>query len=223
MRILMFVFVFMFCVASIASIASAELLTTANPIGQGNWAVLGAGLQDSNVSNMSNWGATSLCGYMGYGLTEQLDIFVSLGSTNVTGLPATMTLLTGTGVGVNLKYLILAESDTMPFSVAGGVGYKALSQRMQAGLAVKNTNGSQVGGAVGISKLIIPFIPYTAVTYKSTSGNIGDSSQIDLTAGSAIAWSEQAAAYLEYTLQSLTSGGTTYSSGQVGLGVGYRI
>lgn len=206
-----------------ASFASAELLTTANPIGQGKWAVLGSGLQDSNVGNTSGITLTSLGGYVGYGVTDQLDLFANLGYSTMGGLAAGVESSL-TAYGATLKYRLLTEGENIPVSVAAGVGCKALSNKAKNPLGEATTNGSQVGVAAGVSKVIAPFIPYGGIAYRSTGGAIGESTQIDITAGSAIAWSTQGAVFVEYTLQSITpKGGTAYSSGQIGIGVGYTI
>jgi hypothetical protein len=77
----------------------------------------------------------------------------------------------------------------------------------------------------GVSKIMAPLVPYGGLTYRSTSSSgTTVATQLDLTVGSAIAWSMQGAVLVEYTMQSITpNGGTAYSSGQIGLGVAYKI
>lgn len=214
-------FIIFLSIALLTSIASAELMTTANPLGQGKWGGLGSGLQDSNISNTSGYTLTSLGGYVGYGLTDKLDLFVTFGSANVGGLPAGISS-SMTAYGATLKYTVLKEGNNLPVSVAVGGGYKATNIKTTGSA---DASGSQVGAAVGISKLIVPFIPYSGLTYRSTStSGSAVSTQIDLTLGSAIAWSTQGAVFVEYTLQSITpNGGTAYSSNQIGAGVGYSL
>ena len=87
-------------------------------------------------------------------------------------------------------------------------------------------NGNQAVAAVGVSKLMVPFIPYGGVAYRKSTLNAADSStQMDLTVGSAIAWSAQGAVLLEYTVQSITTAVTNvnYSSGQLAAAVAYKI
>ena len=69
----------------IASIASAEIMSTGDPIGQGKFAVSGNYVKDSKVGtigsddmNMSTWG-----GNIGYGLTDKLDLYFTAASSNV--------------------------------------------------------------------------------------------------------------------------------------------
>ncbi|KPJ64077.1 hypothetical protein AMJ44_13400, partial [candidate division WOR-1 bacterium DG_54_3] len=100
------------------SIASAELLTTANPIGQGKWAVLGAGIRDSNLGDIgSDTTLTSYGAYLGYGITDALDAYLQIGTSTSTTFdvpnpappPALLDCdITGTGWGANLKYTVLS-------------------------------------------------------------------------------------------------------------------
>jgi hypothetical protein len=208
------------------SAASAELLVTANPLGQGKWAVLGAAFQDSNVMNNSSYTALSVGGYAGYGITDKLDAYLQLGQATLSGLPAGVSAST-MGYGLSLKYGILDEAAA-PVSVSVGAGYKLLTSKM-TGLA--DGSGNQLLVGIGVSKVMAPFVPYGGVAYRSTSagfaGGVGDSTQLDVTIGSAIAWSTQGAVFVEYTLQSMTpstaSGIANHSSGQIALGVGYVI
>jgi len=80
-------------------------------------------------------------------------------------------------------------------------------------------------GGVGVSKMMAPYVPYGALTYRTTAnGGTAVSTQLDLTVGCAIAWSTQGAVFVEDTLQSITpNGGSAYSSNQLGIGVGYKI
>jgi len=54
--------------------------------------------------------------------------------------------------------------------------------------------------------MMIPFIPYGGLTYKSTTFSMAANkgTAIDLTVGSAIAWSQQGAVFVEYTQQQIT-------------------
>ena len=82
-----------------------------------------------------------------------------------------------------------------------------------------------MSAAVGVSKMMAPFVPYGGLAYRSTSsGGAAVSTQFDLTVGSAIAWSAQSAIFVEDTMQSITpNGGSAYSSNQVALGLGYAL
>jgi hypothetical protein len=246
-------------VFSLVSIASAEMLSTANPLGQGNWAVLGAGIQDQNVSNNTSYNMTSYGGYVGYGVTSLLDGYLQYGVSSVGGLPKidgpalaammgnpALAALPGSvqvarnisTIGLLAKYTILKESDGLPVSAAAGIGYRTLnytntdptlnSFTAPTAIIAKETtmSGSQMMAGFGVSKLIIPFVPYGALVYRKTASEGNDvSSQIDMTVGTAIAWSMHGAVLIEYTNQSVTvaNGGPTYSSAQMAAGVAYKI
>ncbi len=217
--------------AFVVTAASAELLVTANPIGRGSWAFSGVGMQDSNVDNTSGYSMTSFGGYVGYGLMDKLDVYFNGGMANVGGLPSvggTQIATAITSYGLTGKYTVLDESSGLPVSVAVGAGYKILSTNTTMPVFLggnTTTSGSQIMGGIGISKMMIPFIPYCGLSYRSTaSGGTTISTQMDLTLGSALAWSMQGAVFAEYTLQSITpNGGTGYTSGQIAASVAYKI
>ena len=130
------------------------------------------------------------------------------------------------GYGLNLKYSVLEESSSMPVSVALGGGYKILSQdSTYAGPITRNSSGNQWGVGAIVSRMIVPFIPYGGLTYKSTSyAGATAMTQMDITVGSAIAWSTQGAVFVEYTSQAITPTlGSAFTSGQIAGGVGYKI
>lgn len=212
-------------IALMASVASAELLTTANPIGQGKWAVEGFGMknQDFLKNAMAGLDLTAFGAYAGYGITDKASLYLNAASGNVGGLPAGTTASV-MAYGLNLMYTVIEEGASLPVSVAVGAGYRTTTMKVtnQA-----DTDGAEMMVGVGVSKMIVPFVPYGAVAYrKATSKGADSSTQLDVTLGSAIAWSEQGAVFAEYTLQSITpaaAGSAVYSSGQMALGVGYKI
>ena len=204
---------FVLCVSA----ASAELLVTANPLGQGKWAVLGMGQLDSNVGNSSSAGLSTVGGYVGYGAMDKLDVFLNVGQANLTGVSGFIS--TTNVIGLSGKYQIMDEA-TNPCSVAIGAGYRSMSH------VQSSTNGSQLFVGVGASKKMVPFVPYGGLTYRSnSSGGSSAGSQIDLTVGSAIAFSAQGAVFVEDTYQMFSSVplSGTYNSNQVALGVGYAL
>ena len=201
---------------ALISVSSAELLITANPMGKGKWGVLGGYLSDTNALNTSGYTAATLGGYVGYGLADQLDLYINLGQATMAGLPAGVTI-TQTGYGLTLKQTVLSEGPSLPVSVAVGAGYRLMSTNFTGAV----TNGSQSLVGAGISKMMIPFIPYAGLVYRSGQSGGALSSQIDLTVGTALAWSMQGAVYAEYTAQSITAGGVTYSSPQMAISVAY--
>ena len=229
-------------IVSVATLASAEMLVTANPIGQGKWAVEGAGLMDSGQQfsasgvTLSSLTVTQFGGYVGYGLTDKLDLFLNAGTGSVGGFPATILgistaglAVTMTSLGLNVKYQVLDEMANSPVSVAVGAGYKSINSSVTnptaAGGGTSTSSSTQMMVGAGVSKIMAPLVPYGGLTYRSTSSSgTTVATQLDLTVGSAIAWSMQGAVLVEYTMQSITpNGGTAYSSGQIGLGVAYKI
>lgn len=210
--------------AFFATMASAELLVTANPIGQGKWAVLGGFLSDSGQQSNGLTGLTgqTLGVYGGYGVTDKLDVYLQGGQMTVGGLPAGIAVK-NTAYGLNLKYAVLEESSSMPVSVAVGGGYKILSQDVTVGVT-NTTSGNQWGLGALVSKMMVPFIPYGGLGYKNTAYGAATMTEMDITVGSAIAWSTQGAVFVEYTSQAITPNvGSAFTSGQVAGGVGYKI
>jgi hypothetical protein len=213
-------------VFAVSTFASAELLVTGNPIGQGKWAFMVAGVQDANVQNSSGMSLTTIGGYVGYGITNKLDVFGQVGSSNMTGLPLGVSKITATVLGLNLKYDLMDESASLPVTVAIGGGYRTLGTTTSVtGLGDINATNGQTSLGVGVSKIMAPYIPYAGLIYRSTaSAGNAVSTQIDATIGVAIAWSMQGAVYVEDTLQSITpNGGSAYSSNEIALAVGYKI
>lgn len=224
------IFVTLLLVVFLTSIASAEVLVTADPLGQGRWGFLGGAIYDMNLMDNSDYNMTTFGGYIGYGILEMLDAYLQLGYGTVSGLPTGMDQ-SGTAYGLNLKYTVLQEGADMPVSVAIGAGYKAVQTKSKMSPPLvpieveTTTDGSQIMVGVGVSKVMPPFVPYGGLTYRSNSADsTAVSTQIDGTIGTAIAWSPQGAVFIEYTMQSITpDGGTAYTSNQIAGGVGYSI
>jgi hypothetical protein len=210
--------------ALFVSAASAEMLITANPIGQGKVAFLAAGMNDSNYFNAAGSSLSTYGGYVGYGINDKLDVFGTLGSATVNNPGALGAAAVGiTSFGANLKYAVMSEKD-MPVSVAVGAGYKSMTMALTTiGTALFPLSQASIG--VGVSKMMSPFVPYGAVTYRSTKNGSADlATQLDLTVGTAFAWSAQNAVLVEYTNQAVTPKvGSNYTSGQIALGVAYMM
>ncbi len=211
-------------VAFMASMASAELLTTANTFGQGKFGFELAGVQDQKYFNDSDLTRTVYAGYIGYGILEDLDAYLEYGLSNVGGLTSPLEI-TGSGIGLSLKYRILKEGEALPVSVALAGQYRSISIKTKP---IDTTeNGSQTGIGVGVSKVMAPFVPYGGIAYR-TNVLEGEEkyTQLDITLGTAIAWSMQGAVLLEYTNQSITdknAGFDDHTSGQMAIGVAYKI
>lgn len=221
-----------------ATLASAELLVTANPLGQGKWAFSGVYMQDSGLqeAGLTGLSLTSYGVYAVYGITSKCDLFLNVGTASVGNIPATLngvplagSAMSMTSYGLTGKYTIVDEGTTLPVSVALGAGYRSIATATTSptiiGGGTTNTNGSQMLAGVGVSKVIVPFVPYAGLMYRSTaSGGSTVSTQLDISVGSVIAWSKQGAVFLEYTSQSITpNGGSAYTSGQIGASVAYSL
>lgn len=233
-----FLVLFVLCLL-IGTVASAEFLNTATMAGKGKWAVLGGYLQNSNLYGISaqTLGGASV-GVM-YGITEDFDILVTYAALTGSSISMPITpVLTATGAtlnapGVALKYNFLDEGISSPVTVSGMLNYKSLSGSIKYNLGADSTvTGSQTSVGVNVSKLYAPFIPYAGVAYRSTNSSdstLGSDNytQIDLTIGTAIAWSKQGAVFVEYTNQAIsdaTAGfGGNHTSPQIGAGVGYSF
>jgi len=215
-------------VVFMASFASAETLTTANPIGQGKFAVLGSAVQTDNNYGATGSGRSALAfgGYVGYGITSDLDGFIQLGTGSVSGLPAVITANSMMAYGGALKYRVMKEGANMPVSVAVAGQVKSVGSKMTIGGAEQTSDGSQWTLGAGVSKVMIPFVPYMGLAYRSQGGdlNFTEQTSVDVSLGTAIAWSEQGAVLVEYTYQSITPKvGSNYSSGQGAVAVAYKI
>ncbi|MFA6170484.1 MAG: hypothetical protein WCW67_05155 [Candidatus Margulisiibacteriota bacterium] len=211
-----------------ASLASAELLVTANPLGQGKMAFAGAYVLDSNYQNSTGLTLGTIGGYFGYGITDKLDTYLQYGQGTAGGtIPTGIGGMSGTGYGASLKYTILDEGVSMPVSVALGGGYKSFSNKVTiTGLGDITSTSSQMMIGVGVSKIMAPFVPYGAIAYRSTNVSTANSNstQLDLTVGTAIAWSMQGAVMIEYSMQSITpQAGSSYTGGEIAASVAYRL
>ncbi len=218
-----------------ASVASAEVLVTANPLGKGVWGFEIAGMQDSNFLDQSDGKLTSYGGYIGYGLLDSLDVYLDVGSLASSGLsmtfptipPTTIDMdISGTAYGVSLKYTLLHEGENMPVSLALAGRYRATSQTMDMGILGKSkSHYAQSTLGIGVSKIMAPFIPYLGLAYRDMKDGSDDfATQTDITLGTAIAWSMQGAVFVEYTSQSIQDKSGTvndHTSGQIAIGVAY--
>lgn len=211
-------------VACVASFASAEVLQTAMTQGQGVWGGLLGYTTTSNYFGESGASIVGFGGYIAYGLTNNIDLQLKLGSGTSSGLTY-LTLAdaeTLTQLGLIVKYGICKESDSMPVSVAASVGYQSDSfSDTVTGFPASTSTASEVGVGVGVSKVMAPCIPYAAISYKSISPSAGASStEMDLTVGTAVAWSRTGAVFLEGTSAQITSGGASVTQTQLALGIG---
>ena len=146
----------------LATYASAETLIYANTLPQGKWGVEAVYLQDSNVANTSGMTLTNYGVKVAYGVTNQLELDLAYGTGSYSGLPAGLTSSMTPTTAV-LRYNILAES-TAPATVTVAAGYKSIP--VTTNYAGNSTYGKSGVGVIA-SKMMIPFIPYAALSYNT--------------------------------------------------------
>ena len=203
-----------------ASLASAEIMMSACPLGKGKWGLMPGAMADFNYASMGG-NSYMMMDALGYGLKDNLDLYVAagVGYSAPTGMMRAMSMNT---YALNLKYTVLGENLTQPFSLAINGGIKSMPMSM--------TSMNQLQGSAGliVSKMIGTFNPYAGITYRSNAQPYGNYSQIDYTVGTGIGPMDKMLT-IEYTLQtmSLDSGtnfsnmlvkGTSYTSSQIAIG-----
>ena len=203
----------------LASLASADLMLTACPLGKGKWNVMPGAMADFNYAGMGS-NSYMMMDSLGYGLKDNLDLYVStgVGYSKRTAMMGTMSM---NSYALNLKYTVLAESLTQPVSVAINGGLKSMPMSM--------TTMNQMQGSVGVivSKMMNAFTPYAGATYRTNRQSYGDYGQIDYTIGTGIGPMDKML-MVEYTLQTMSVaggssfatliGGTNYTSSQIVIG-----
>lgn len=216
-------------VALLITASSAELLLTANPLGRGNWNCKLAGIYDQTLMNTDDATLLTYGGYIGYGLRDNLDVYLQLGAGSSSDLPYGVAY-NAASYGLSLKCVLLNEGASMPVSVAIGAGYRSLSDKFSSGGVSQNGSGSQLGISAGVSKILASFVPYAALGYKQTNSsfsfNNSNYSQMDITVGTEIILSGQGAFLIEYTLQQITpkaAGVPCYNSNQIAAGVSFAL
>jgi hypothetical protein len=208
----------------LASLASADLMMTACPLGKGKWNYMPGAMIDFNYASMGG-NAYMMMDAFGYGLNDKLDLYAAtgVGYSAKTGMMNAMSM---NSYALNLKYTVLAESLTQPFSLAINGGIKSMPMSM--------TSMNQMQGSLGliVSKMTDRFNPYAGVAYRTTRQSYGDFSQVDYTIGTGIGPMDKML-MIEYTLQlmSVSSGsgfatlvgGNHYSSSQIAIGACFGL
>ena len=201
--------------------AMAEMLFTAQPVGQGKWTALIGYVDNVNVSN--NPGLTGPTPYIhvGYGINNKTDLILQSGVCYVKGLPSP-TSLTGSDIGLTLKYQLL-DRQNYPFSLAAHATVRLTHYVGGGGLNTDMSgNSSRIGFVV--SKVIASFTPYAGASYQFSSLNGITDTIFNPTIGVSANCSKQVAFFIEDTLQMYHSHtGTDYKSNQLAFGVGCTI
>jgi len=199
---------------------SAEILMTADPIGQGKYSVNGVYFKDTKI-NTAGVGDLSTYGVnLGYGLTDQLDLYLNLASANVGGLAGIS--LGFTSYGLSAQYLIAKAGDDFPVDLAGKVGIRSVT--VTANVPISGGNISQYLAGLEVSKKLGLFTPYFALGYLQSQATGNDpTNQVSLTLGSAYAWASNSSVMLEYTQNTISAGSQSYTSPQFGGGVSFIL
>ena len=202
-----------------ASLASAEIMMSACPLGKGKWGFMPGAMVDFNYAGMGG-NSYMMMDSLGYGLKDNLDLYVSAGAgySARTGMMGTMSM---NSYALNLKYTVLGENLTQPVSLAVNAGIRNMAMSM--------ASMNQMQGSIGlvVSKMLNAFNPYAGITYRSTAQGYGNYSQVDYTVGAGIGPMDKMLT-IEYTLQNMSVdggsnfgmlvGGTTYASSQITIG-----
>jgi len=203
----------------LASLASAELMMSACPLGKGKWGLMPGAMVDFNYAAMGG-NSYMMMDSFGYGLNDRVDLYGTLG-VGYSARTGVMNPMTMTSYALDLKYSIWSENLTTPYSLAANFGLKSMPMSM--------TSMNQMQGSLGlvVSKMMGNFNPYAGLTYRSTRQGYGDFSQVDWTIGTGIGPMDKMLT-IEYTLQlySVASGtslatlvnGNNYSSSQITIG-----
>lgn len=209
----------LFVSALVCSAASAEIMTTACPLGQGKWGAMSGAMVDYNYSAMGGKDVM-LMDAVGYGISDNLDVYLS-GGIGYSEKTAAMSIMSMTAQALNLKYTLIGESLTAPVSLAVTAGIKSMPSSMAA------MDQTQLGLGLVVSKMVNAFTPYAGVAYRTANQNFGNYSQIDLTVGTAFGPMERML-MVEYTVQMMTltdntslsmmNGGTSFTSDQITVG-----
>ncbi len=215
-----FVFVLALMVV-FAAAASAEVLVTANPLGQGNLGYIVAGQYMS--TNNPNTNMNGVGGFLGYGISDKLDIFGKLAYGMGSNVPSYLTSASGIILGVAGRYALASEKD-MPASLSVVGGYQATTKTYN--IVGGGTSGAAIGDlGIGVvaSKMLIPWIPYVAVVYHSLSQSGSTGSNIELALGTQLALSKSSAVQAELTSNSITMGAASYNNMEVTIGYTAKI
>lgn len=207
----------LFICAALVSVACADVMMTACPLGEGKWSVMLGSMADQNYYNMGNTDVM----YMdsaGYGLTDNLDLYASCGlGYSQKGSTMPMGIMTMSSIGAALKYTLISESLTAPISVAADCGVRTCSMSMAS------MTGTQYNIGLIASKMIKIFTPYVGINLRETKMRYqGDYSQVDYTVGTAIGPMERMF-MIEDTLQLINGPMTSYQSNQIAAGACFGL
>lgn len=203
-----------------ASLASAEVLVTANTLGAGKWGYLGALRYGMNSTANSN--SYALGGFGAYGVMDNLDVYGKVGYGIGANPPAGLTT-NGITLGLAAKYLLVNESKSMPVSIAALAGYQTTTTNYNfTGFSAQTAVGDIGVGAVA-SKLMIPWVPYFAAVYHSLNNAGATGSNVELAVGTQMLLSRTSAVVGEFSYNSYNWSGATNTDSQISVAYSAKI
>ncbi|MFA5035383.1 MAG: hypothetical protein WC500_06365 [Candidatus Margulisiibacteriota bacterium] len=217
MRIISMLMLMMLMACSV----SAEVLMTADPIGQGKYSVNGVYFKDAKI-NTTGIGDLSTYGVnLGYGLTDKLDLYLNLSSASVGGFPPGFSLGFAS-YGLSAQYLLAKAGESMPFDLAGKLGVRSVN--VTASVPIVGNPVSQYLASLEISKKVDAFTPYFSLGYlQSQQTGYDPVSQVGITLGSAYAWAANSSVMLEFTQNTTSAGSQSYTNSQFGGGLSFIL
>jgi hypothetical protein len=212
----------------ISSAASASVLVTASPLGQGKWGYLLGGQYD--MVSAANSNLYGLGGFLGYGVLGNMDVYGKLGYGVYCNLPTAAGSPTSASAlitGLALKYTFLQENaKTNPVSVAGLLGYQTTTVTWNYLLGSAQTAAGDIGIGAVVSKVLVPWVPYGALVYHSlnsnTAGVATSGSNIEVAVGTQMLLSKSSAIIGELSYNSFSLG-TTYTDTQISIAYSAKI
>jgi hypothetical protein len=209
--------------------ASAELLLTANSLGQGRFGIKSSYINGSNsLNNVMN--TTGYDILLGYGIISNLDIYGVAGYVAYPNAGSTISNLSINGplYGLILKYRILEDTEYAPFNLSSMVSFKVNNITSRYGNSAYNTMMEDWGGGVVLSKTFPVVTPYIAALYHF--GSWIDSygalrlTSVELVNGYNFMFSESTGLIVEVASNSVAAqGGTSFSITNISLALGQRL
>lgn len=222
------------------SVASATVLLTPYPAGRGKFGVSLSGARTTNWAGQSDAVGNTYSISVAYGLMDNLDLDLQYGQLKtdkrtvmVAAPPAPLATLDTTinQYGALLKYNVLNDAKGAPVALSIGVGAAALNSpntvtlpaALGGGTQSMTLNGSYGGLGVIVSKLFIPFVPYLGAQYTVSGGDWAKYYELQITAGSYIAFNRNWGCFVEYSALTDTpdGGGSSTNLNQIALSVAW--
>lgn len=218
---------------------SAEVLLTANTLGQGK-----IGLKTSYISSSNSYSSSlNTTGYgliLGYGIIPDLDMYAMGGYQNYSNIasmlpPGYSYSVNGPQYGLALKYRFLADSENVPLNLSSMVAYKInnLTEKMTSPYSGEMSGNDMIedwGSGIVLSKAISNVVPYMATLYhvgswKNIYGT-GHMTGLEMVAGLNLLFSESTGVIMEYssnTIAWLDSSTPSQTISSISFSLGHRL